>query len=402
MKAIFLAAGEGKRFKPLRGDKLLLPIMGKSLFSHILSRFKEAARFDELIIIANQANRQGLEKAVKDLELKAEFVLSEPLGMGYALLKAKERLSGEILILNADDFLEGEVYSQVLKKAHSSGAEIVLAGKKAKKYFPGGYFKLEGEKIRGIVEKPGEGNEPSDLVKLVVDYFKRGEELVKALEEAKTDHDNLYEIALDNLINSGVETKVYEFDGFWQGVKYPWHILEIASYLLRALGEEVILEEGVKVFEGAKIKGPAYIGKNTIVGDSALIRESIIESDSLIGGYTEVARSYIGPKSWFHKNYIGDSVIEGDFKMGSGAVTANLRLDDKEVKAGEDRVTTGREKLGLIAGEGVRIGCNSTTLPGVMIGANSLIGAGIVIHKDIRKNTKMTLKQEYQVEEESK
>ena len=38
-------------------------------------------------------------------------------------------------------------------------------------YFPGGYLTLEGGRVTSVVEKPGAGNEPSDLVNLVAHVF---------------------------------------------------------------------------------------------------------------------------------------------------------------------------------------------------------------------------------------
>src|SRR3989338_5044213 len=89
---------------------------------------------------------------------------------------------------------------------------------------------------------------------------------------------------------------------------------------------KVVIEEGARVFEGVVIKGPCYIGKNVILGNSSMVRESDLEEGVVTGFNSDITRSYIGANSWFHTNYIGDSVIEGDFGMGSGAVLANLRL----------------------------------------------------------------------------
>ena len=39
----------------------------------------------------------------------------------------------------------------------------------------------------------------------------------------------------------------------------------------------------------------------------------------MTGFNTDITRSYIGDNCWFHSNYIGDSVLEGNVSMGSGA-----------------------------------------------------------------------------------
>ena len=409
MKIIVLAAGIGKRMWPIASDKCLIPFLGKPLLFHNLKKIKENVD-GEFIIIASSTSKDGVEKVAKELGLNYKVATqNEPKGMADALLSAKEHLEGEILIVNAEDVLDGEVYEKVPK----IGSDIAFAGFKVGKYFPGGYLKVEGGSIKGIVEKPGEGNEPSDMVKLVVDYFKDGKKLVEYLEKASSKQDDIYEKALEQMISDGVDIKFTKYFGVWIPLKYPWQILDILSHFLSNIEQQispgakvsekaiisgpVVIEEGVKVFEGAVIKGPCYIGKNVIVGNNSFVRESDLEEGCVTGFNSDITRSYIGANSWFHTNYIGDSVIEGDFGMGSGAVLANLRLDDHTIRVGEDKIDSGRHKLGLIAGKGSRVGVNASTMPGARVGSNSLIGPGVVLYGDIKDNKKVLVKQELEV-----
>lgn len=413
MKIIILAAGEGKRMWPIQTDKCLIPFLGKPLLYHNLKKIKEAVEA-EYVIIVSPSSKEGVEKIASELGLNYQItVQSKPTGMADALLSAKEYIDGDILVLNAEDQLEPEIYKQVI----STEGDVVFAGLKVKKYFPGGYFKIEEGKVKGIVEKPGEGNEPSDLVKLVIDYFKDGKKLVQYLENAQSEKDDIYEVALDKMISDGVEIKFVEYSKTWIPLKYPWQILDILEYLLQGFEQQispganvsekaiitgsVVIEEGARVFEGATIKGPCYIGKGVIVGNNSMIRESDLEEGCVTGFNSDITRSYIGANSWFHTNYVGDSVIEGDFGMGSGAVLANLRLDDHTIRVGEEKVDSGRHKLGLIAGIGSRIGVNASTMPGARVGSNSLVGPGVVLYGDVQENTKVIVKQELQVTEHS-
>lgn len=195
-------------------------------------------------------------------------------------------------------------------------------------------------------------------------------------------------------------------------VKYPWEILDWVADVLGTLEKsihqslkkkatsviegKVIIEEGVKIFEGAKIVGPAYIGKETIIGNGALIREAIIAENCVVGYCTEIARSYIGPECWFHTNYVGDSVFEGNISMGSGAITANLRLDEAKINSVVNGEVTGsnRNKFGAIIGRGVRFGINAGTMPGIKIGANCFISSGVMLSKDLEDGSFVALKQE--------
>lgn len=425
---------------PFQTDKCLIPFLGKPLLYHNLKQIKQHLENSknsktsnvslstsdvdkggalEFIIVANPNIKEKVSQIAQDLGLDFQIALQkEPKGMADALLSAKALISGEVLVVNAEDQLDPSVYQGVLGV---KDADVVVAGRKTDKYFPGGYLKIDGGKVAGIVEKPGERNEPSDLVKLVADYFRDGKKLVEYLEKATTDSDDAYEVALDQMIKDGVEVKFNKYDGIWIPLKYPWHILDITAHLLFKVEQQispkatvsdkaiiegpVVIEEGVKVYEGTVIKGPCYIGKNCIVGNNSLVRESNLEEGCVTGFSSDITRSYIGANSWFHTNYVGDSVLEGDFGAGSGAVLANLRLDDRTIRVGNSltssgQVDSGRHKLGLMAGRGVRIGANASVMPGVRVGGNCLVGPGVVLKKDLKESKKMVIKEEsYEVED---
>jgi bifunctional UDP-N-acetylglucosamine pyrophosphorylase/glucosamine-1-phosphate N-acetyltransferase len=71
--------------------------------------------------------------------------------------------------------------------------------------------------------------------------------------------------------------------------------------------------------------------------------------------------------------------------MGYGATTANYRIDGRTVPSivGATRIDSERMKLGLMLGAGTKVGVNTSTMPGVKIGAKSLIGPMIRVTKDV-------------------
>lgn len=378
---------------PVATDKSLIEFLGKPLAWHNLKKLAESTQADKFVIVSNEKNQETFADIALSLHLKAKIAVQKnPSGMADAILSAEHFLEGECLVVNAEDLLDSSAY--VVQK----NADVYLRAIKVDKYFPGGYLKATGNRVQAIVEKPGEGKEPSDMVKLVVDYFKDIGQLIACLKKVSSEKDDVYETALNKMIADGLEVTFSEYKGEWKALKYPWQVLDFMDYFLKSLPEKnnVVLEEGVKVYEGAIIKGPCYIGRGTVIGANSLVRESMIGENCVIGYSTEVARSYVGSDSWFHTNYVGDCVLEGDFGAGSGAVLANLRLDNKTIKVGEERIETGRTKLGLIAGKGVRVGVNASTMPGIKVGANSLIGPGVVLSRDIKENTKVTQKAEYE------
>ena len=148
---------------------------------------------------------------------------------------------------------------------------------------------------------------------------------------------------------------------------------------------KVYIEEGVKVMPFATIVGPAYIGKNSVIGSYSLVRECHIGEDCMIGGFSEVTRSYLGSRVYLHRNYVGDSVLADDILLGADAVTANYRFDSKPIFSlvKGQLFSTKREKFGTIIGSNVKIGVNSSIMPGVKIGKNNVVNPQDIVKRDI-------------------
>ena len=151
------------------------------------------------------------------------------------------------------------------------------------------------------------------------------------------------------------------------------------------IGKNVIIEPYV-VF-GAKVK----IGNNVIiksfshlencrienkvdVGPYARIRPGVIlKEGSKIGNFVEIKKSVIGKKSKIsHLSYVGDSDIGKSVNIGAGTITCNY----DGVKKSKTRIK-----------DNVFIGSNSSLVAPLIIEENSVIGAGSVITKNVKKNS---------------
>ncbi|MBU0981504.1 NTP transferase domain-containing protein [Patescibacteria group bacterium] len=390
MKVLLLASGRSKRAKPIE-DKNFLSFCGKYLIEHQIEAIQNAG-FEEIILIGGAHNMERLGEVAKkhNTKLIEQEDLNE--GMAGALISAKlHTQNDDIFVVSSNDIVDPEAF-QLMHKAASGSADSYILAYRVHEYFPGGYLTLDGNRITGIQEKPGEGNEPSDLINLVLHIHKNSQSLFEKLENHSSENDDRYERALNELMQEKTVEAV-SFEGYWQSVKFPWHALSLLDHFLSqcqtnispeaqiaetaVIKGKVTIESGAKIFDHAVIQGPAYIGKNAIVANNALVRSSIIGQNSVVGYSTEVARSLVGHDTWFHSNYIGDSVIGDNCSFGAGAICANLRLDEKEI------AESSRNKLGATLGDNIRIGVNTSLMPGVKIGSGTFIGSGITIAEDI-------------------
>lgn len=400
MIALVLAAGRSKRMKPIQ-DKGFLNFLGRPLVKWQVDMLWNCG-FKKVVLVGGAHNLEALHNLDNDMPMEIDVVEQKNLdeGMKGAVLAAEELIKDEpVFIFSGNDVVDEEAFEIVLKAVKSNKtADGFMLAKKVDDYFPGGYLELDEDGfVTNIVEKPEPGKEPSDLINLVVHYFKNPKILIKNLKKAESDKDDLYEKAICSMIDEGAKIKALSYEGYWQAIKYPWHIQEIFRHLFgtskakisdsaqisdKAVIEgSVVIDDDVRVLDGAFIKGPCYIGKGTIVATNSLVREANIGAGCVIGFSTEVARSYLGDNVWTHSNYIGDSVIGNDVSFGAGAVVGNLRLDEGIVLVGG--ISTGTNKFGIITGDHIRVGVNSCFMPGVKVGSESFIGAGIVVAQDI-------------------
>lgn len=418
MQVILLAAGQSSRLKPL-SDKNLLPFCGKTLIEHQVASLKEV-EFNKIIVVGNRSNLPSFESIFAD-DSKVSIVEQTNANGQQAegvMAGAEKVTEDQVMIMSTNDVFDPSLFKQVLQKADDENVDGVIAGKEVSSYFPGGYLSLDEEGlITDIVEKPGEGNEPSHLVNLICHVYKDFPKFLTKLKNSTTDKSDLYEVALDAYIKDGAKIIAEPYSGFWQPIKYPWHVLKVMNYFLEkqtahtapdaeiaetaVIRGNVVIESGVKVFDHAVIQGPAYIGKNSIVANNALVRNSMVGEKSVVGYGTEIARSYLKGHVWTHSNYVGDSVLDENISFGAGAVTGNLRHDEKSIKVtikGE-RIDSGETKLGAIIGQGTRIGINSSSNPGVKIGQHCFIGGGVLVSRDVEDGKKVCLKQDLVVGE---
>lgn len=398
---ILLVGGRSTRFWPL-GEKPLLKFCGKTLFEHQVE-FLQKAGLKEILVVGQKDNLPLL-KAIKIKNAKLVFGEQKNLEMGMAgaLLDTAELWTGrEILIVSSNDVIEPAGLKKLLKEAKKPVNAGAILAQKVKTYFPGGYVKLRGKFLQALVEKPGAGNEPSDLINLVLHSHRDSRTLLEALEKAQSSRDDIYETALTTLAQKQ-DYAVVEYTGYWQALKYPWHALKLNQYFLQQnktkihktaqiaksaviKGKNVVIEAGVRVFEHATVCGPVYLGKNAIVGNNALVRESDIEAGGVVGYNTEVARSLWQPDCQTHINYSGDSVWGENVSMGAGAITANYRLDGGKINSmvkGE-KTDTQIHKFGCAIGANSHLGVGVTISPGIKIGHDCLVGSQILLNEDL-------------------
>jgi NDP-sugar pyrophosphorylase family protein len=419
MKVVFLCGGVGKRMSPLSEDKFLLRFLGKTLLQYHIEQAKKAG-LNDFVVVGNPANIDRTKAVAKVISgIKIAFAVQEkPLGMADALKSVQKLLGDEpIIVASPNDVLDSTAYAAIAKAQQRGSAGSYILACEVKDYFPGGYLVLgQGEGVKAIIEKPGKGNEPSNLVNVVVHLHTKPRQLLQHIASAVSSNDDVYERALSNMMKEGYKVKAVKHQGFWKAIKYPWDIFPVMEHFLKKGGKgvspkakisktaviegDVLIEEGGKVLENAVIKGLCYIGQNSVIGNNALIRDNSHIGEGCVVGYgTEIKHCYIGDNCWFHRNYFGDSIIGNDCSFGAGTVSANLRLDESEisVQVGGEELSTGLNKLGALVGNGVRTGINVSIMPRRRVGEGGFVGPHVCLTEDLPPGKMALAEKNYEV-----
>ena len=141
----------------------------------------------------------------------------------------------------------------------------------------------------------------------------------------------------------------------------------------------VVIGQNVKIGNNVIIKSFSHLESCKIenkveVGPYARIRpNTILKEGSKIGNFVEIKKSTVGKKSKVnHLSYIGDSDLGKSVNIGAGTITCNY-----------DGVKKSKTKIK----DKVFVGSNSSLVAPITIDQESVIGAGSVITKSVKKKS---------------
>ena len=151
------------------------------------------------------------------------------------------------------------------------------------------------------------------------------------------------------------------------------------------IGKNVIIEpyvvigQKVKIGNNVTIKSFSHLENCKIenkvdIGPYARIRPGVVlKSGSKIGNFVEIKKSTLGVNSKVnHLTYIGDSNIGKSVNIGAGTITCNY-----------DGIKKSKTKIK----DNVFIGSNTSLVAPITIEEDSVVGAGSVITKNVKKKS---------------
>jgi len=354
MKGLILSGGKGTRLRPITHTraKQLVPVANKPVLFYGIEAIRDSGITDIGIVVGD--TKDEIIDAVGDgsyFGVKVTYIEQEaPLGLAHAVLVAEDFLAGNPFVMYLGDNLIINGISPLVEefRRNQYNAQILLAHVPNPSQF--GVAELVEGKVVRLEEKPAEPK--SDLALVGVYMFDSN--VFKAAKSIKPSDRNELEItdSIQWLVDQDFNVQSFVVEGWWKDTGKLEDMLEANRMILdtfetriegkicpRSLLEfKVVIQEGAEV-ENSTIRGPAVIGKYSKVIDSyvgpftSIYHNTVLENceiqhsivlersrianietpivDSLIGRNVEVTKSRLKPKAY--RFMMGDSSKAGIF-----------------------------------------------------------------------------------------
>lgn len=425
-QVVILAAGQGKRmFSDL--PKVLHPLAGKPLLSHVIETASTLTDKKPLVIFGHQGNILRDHLAHHDVQWVEQ---TEQLGTGHALLQALPMMSDKdrVLVLYGDvPFISIDTLKKLIDTTAADAIGMITANVQ----HPHGYGRIkrdEKQNVIGIVEEKDATPKERAITEVNSGLYFIPAGLLKKWLPTLTNHNaqkeyyltDIFRLAAnENIVINTVQPaqreeingvndraqlavleRAYQLKAAEKFMRQGVTLLDPARFDVRGdvqIGRDVVIDINV-ILEGKVVIGDGCrIGENVTLRDAELGKQIEVKANSMIdgakihdhcvigpfarirpettlaaevhiGNFVEIKKSHIAQGSKVnHLSYIGDSEIGKQVNVGAGTITCNY---------------DGVNKHKTIIRDHVFIGSDTQLVAPVTIGEGATIGAGSTITQD--------------------
>src|SRR5438105_8169866 len=303
MHAVILAGGAGTRLRPLTyaRRKELVPVLGVPLLEYRLRNLREHGVHD--IVLACSQGMREVEEQFGDgasLGVHIQYAYEDrPLGSGRAVKEAA-RLAGArgTLVVCNGDILTNVDVTAMLERHRETGATLSISLAAVDDPWHFGVVEADQDlRITHFVEKPPQGEEPSNLINAGTWLFEP-----EVLERVPDDESAVRDGFSERVLFPGIIEDGRRVQGFVEDllidVGSPERFLRANQLMLTRvcaeLGEDIVVLDGAEIAASARISGRVYIGRGANIGAGASISgPSVIGDETIVGAGAAIASSVI-------------------------------------------------------------------------------------------------------------
>ncbi len=389
--AVVLAAGEGRRLRPLTDHrpKPMLPATTTPILEFVFDSLLAAGITDITVVVGHGRDRvrSHFGSAYRDVSL-TYVVQDKQLGSGHALLTAESTIDEPTLVVNGDQIVDTQILRDVVD-AHARNDAVgtlgLISSPDVRAY--GGVLLGEddsaGTPIAELVENPRDDRpyllnagvyalEPS-----AIEAFHRAQP--RAGEHSIVD-------GLRLLLEEGERLCGVHSEGIWIDATYPWDLLTVAETLFDAAIVESQVADSAQVHESATLLEPVVVGEDCVIGPGAVVGPTVSLGENVTVGANAVLER---------------SVIDTDTRIGANATLIDCVTGRgvhfgpaSSVVGGPASVYAGDRihrdiALGALVADRVRDAGGVTYTPGTIVGSGTSIAAGSTVRGTIDADTEV-------------
>ncbi len=341
MLAVILAGGAGTRLRPLTyaRRKELVPLLNRPLLEYRLLNLKQHGIRD--VVLACSQGMGEIEEHFGDgasLGLRMQYAYEDkPLGSGRAVKEAARfaGADGAIVVCNGD-ILTNVDLAAMIERHRETGATLSISLAAVDDPWHFGVVAVDDAmRIEHFVEKPPQGEEPSNLINAGTWIWEPA-----VLDRIPDDDSAVRDGYSERVLFPGIIADGKRVQGFtedlWVDVGSPDRYLRATRLLLeretRARGTDLIIEDGAEIHptaeltghvvigsgaklgSGVRVRGPSVIGPLSVIDERSFIDASILWEEVRIGQRATVTRSILGAYAG-----IGDGAVVEDAILGNAA-----------------------------------------------------------------------------------
>ena len=387
MKAVILAAGEGRRLKPLTNlrPKPMIHVANRPLLEYVVEAVSKAG-IEELVLVVGYKRKriQNHFGNGDDWGIDIEYAVQDKqLGTGHAILQAEGLVDDDFLVLNGDRIIETDLVERI-RDRHREVGDAVVAVTRSEEPSEYGVVELSGDRVASITEKPPWYDTTSELINAGVYGFEPS--IFEEIRETEPEPDGEVTITatLARLIDEERVQAIHS-TGMWIDVSHLWDILSVNAGVLDRSDENT--DDGTQFDASADVSPSAAVGRDCRVGPNATVQRGTAIGDNVtIGANAVVSNSVImtdcviGPGSVIEDCVVGENTHVGSNTTVVGGTTAVV----VENRYYED------VKLGGIVGDNARLG-GGVLVDGAIVGNGTHVESGVVLdgripsHAEVRR-----------------
>ncbi|QCC49297.1 sugar phosphate nucleotidyltransferase [Halobellus limi] len=385
-RAVVLAAGEGRRTRPLTRyqPKPMLRVAGRPILEYPLDALADNGIESVVLVVGHGKNRiqNHFESSYRTLDL-TYVTQSTQLGSGHALQMAAEYAGETFLVVNGDNVIDATMVRGTVDRYAESDAAACLAVASSNRTGEYGTVGIRD----GLVERIDE-DEHSSSARVNTGVYAFDRTIFDALERTDfVDGERPLTGAIDELTGDVVAATP---NGVWFDPSYPWDLLSTNRTLIYS-HPDLVAAEG-PVDDSARVHDSAVVGENVLVGPDckvsagAVVRDgTCLHASTTVGENTVLEGSIVGPDSRVGANAVlRDTIVGGGATIGDGTVSpgrsATVVLDGIEYTD---------KRMGGIVADRATVGSNVTITPGCRIGPRGNVASGVDLGYDVAEGAEV-------------